>query len=329
MDIAAFHAFLNRLDKSKRVIIQAHDFPDHDAVSASFGLSYLLQQMGYQTELIYNGYIDRISLQNMIELLEIPLKHASEIELTEADKIITVDGCIGEKNVTDMPGLEVAVIDHHQVSAPDYVWYADIRPWYGATASMIGEYFDALHIDLPSEIATALMIGLSVDTANLTRGYCQADIQAFSKFHSLADTELVNKICRNQLTAEELGYFAHMLDSFQMEGQFGFALLPQGCPKNMLGVLSDFVLSVHEVDVAITATWQGTSFQLSMRSECEEVNAGQLIKKVLDEAQIGFGGGHRHMAGGIIKTPPSELLEHPERLFELFKAHIPVVSQPM
>ena len=323
MDITAFKAFLSRLDSSKRVIIQAHDFPDHDAVSAAFGLSHLLEQFGFESELIYNGYIDRISLQNMIQSLDIPIKHASTIELTEDDKIITVDGCIGEKNVTDMPGLEVAVLDHHQVTAPDYVWYSDIRPWYGATASMIGEYFDALKIDMPSQIATALMIGLSIDTAHLTRGFCQADIHAFAKFQSLANTDQVNRICRNELTFAELNFFSQLLDVLQVEGLIGFAMLPQGCPKNMLGVLSDFILSVHEVDVAIAATVQGDAIQLSLRSESEHTNAGKLVRRVLNEKEIGFGGGHKHMAGGIVTSPPPELLKHPEQLFELFKAHIP------
>ncbi|MFP4475943.1 MAG: hypothetical protein ACLFOY_10335 [Desulfatibacillaceae bacterium] len=48
-----------------------------------------------------------------------------------------MDGCKGNANVTDLPGEELAVIDHHAVADPDDVPYVHTDPAYGACASMI------------------------------------------------------------------------------------------------------------------------------------------------------------------------------------------------
>jgi nanoRNase/pAp phosphatase (c-di-AMP/oligoRNAs hydrolase) len=85
--------------------------------------------------------------------------------------------CVGEKNVTDLTGEEVAVIDHHQVTPAAGLWYEDIRPDYGATATIIYEYYQQLGLAMPVAVATALQVGLNIDTANLTRGFCEADVE--------------------------------------------------------------------------------------------------------------------------------------------------------
>jgi nanoRNase/pAp phosphatase (c-di-AMP/oligoRNAs hydrolase) len=299
-------------------VVQAHDFPDHDAISSAFALGHLLSTQGINTRLVYNGVVDRVSLQKMIEILSIPVIHASEAGLTEDDKIITVDGCIGEKNVTDLPGDEIAAIDHHEVIAPPGLWFSDIRPEYGATATIIYEYYlDAGEI-IPRDIATALQVGLAIDTANLTRGFVGADLRAFEHFHGIADQDLVGRICRNSMLHGELIYYQKMLDVLDRQGNVAFAWLKDGCPKNMLGILGDFILALDEVDVVILAATSGQCIQLSLRSENHDINVAKLVREVAVLNGIGFGGGHSHMAGGLIDQ--QKLYESPlsNNLFKLF-----------
>ncbi len=300
MDNKNLNQFLKRLEPLQRVVIQAHDFPDHDAVSSAYGLSIILQSLGMKTLIVYNGNIDRISLSNMIKWLDIPILHCSKAELTPNDKIITVDGCIGEKNVTDMPGDEIAVIDHHAITPPNNLWFCDIRPHYGATATIIYEYFQLLNIEIPKSVATALLVGLNIDTANLTRGFCDADIKSFIAFNQIVDLNLVNRICRNSLIANELISFQHVCDDVNNTNGIATVLLKEPCAKNLLGVLADFLLSVNEYDIVIVAMNYNQGIQLSLRSECPKVNVGKLLREALNHKQRGFGGGHAHMAGGFI-----------------------------
>jgi nanoRNase/pAp phosphatase (c-di-AMP/oligoRNAs hydrolase) len=321
--VQALRAFIARVRELPRLVIQAHDFPDHDAVSSSYALAHLLGEFGVRTQIVYNGVIDRISLRNMIEQVGIPIVHWREAGLTAADKTITVDGCIGEKNVTDLPGDEIAVIDHHQVTPPPGLWYQDVRPGYGACATILHEYYDALEIALPRDVATALQVGLAIDTANLTRGFQKADVAAFAHFHEVADQEKINVICRNSLLREEVVYYRQLLDALQVRDGVGFVWMADGCPKNMLGVMGDFLMSVHEISTTILAAPDGDTIQLSLRTEHPDVNVGRLVKEVLQQHDLGFGGGHAHMAGGLVQRAKFQAPDPGARLFELFLERLP------
>ncbi|UPR34708.1 DHH family phosphoesterase [Vibrio cyclitrophicus] len=295
-----FESFLDRLKGDNRIIIQAHDFPDHDAISSAYALAYLLKKKGLLTFITFHGYIDRVSLRNLIDWLEIPVCEPKELKLQPNDKIIVVDGCIGEKNITDLPGLEVGVIDHHQVKTPDFVWYADVRPDYGSTATMMVEYYSYFSLLMPKSVATALLVGLSFDTANFTRAVGTADLKALLYLQARADNEMVNRICRNQVEFHELQLFNAMLSGMRREKNAAFAALPEGCPKNMLGVLGDFLLGVDELDIVVLTARSSEKTFISLRSECSKNNVAKIIRKVLNDKGIGFGGGHPHMAGGIL-----------------------------
>ena len=275
--------FIEQLTPFKRIIIQAHDFPDHDAVASSYALAELLAQFKISTEIVYNGEIDRISLTNMIDWLDIPIVHCSSIQLTPADKIVTIDGCVGEKNITDIPGEEIAVIDHHTVIASKQLWYQDIRPNYGATATIIFQYFQMLGKELSNNAASALLVGLNIDTANMTRGFCGEDLKAFVALNVRADLELVNKIGRNSLLQHELNNFKDAFSVISEYSGIAMVLLDKPCAKNMLGIIGDFLLSVNEFDVVIVGGKHNDSLQLSFRSECPKVDVGELARIVLNQ----------------------------------------------
>lgn len=46
MSLEKFDRLLTSLRGSSRIIIQAHDFPDHDAIGSAFALAYLLKKRG-------------------------------------------------------------------------------------------------------------------------------------------------------------------------------------------------------------------------------------------------------------------------------------------
>ena len=293
-------SFIERLKNQPRVFIQAHDFPDHDAVSSAFALSELLALEGIASHIIYNGSIDRSSIHTMIDTCNIQITHWQDSDIHKNDITITVDGCIGEKNMLDTPGIEIAVIDHHQVTPPSDLWYSDVRPEYGACASILVEYYQELGHDLPAPVATALHIGLNIDTAHLTRGYSASDIEAFATLHANSNTHIVNKICKNTLESKDLTGFKDLLDAATIHHRVAFAYLEQCPSKNILGILGDFMIAVEEIDAVIIAAHMHNKIHVSLRSEIAEFDVAALVRKVLNNDKLGFGGGHSHMAGGVI-----------------------------
>ncbi len=295
------------------VYIQTHNFPDHDAVASAFGLQHLLRQFGKASHIIYEGDIQRDSLNKMIEDLNIRILHNTEHRLTEHHKIIIVDGCKGNKNVTDLIGDEIAVIDHHEVTATEDVRFVDIRPEYGACSSIIYDYFRDFNFTVPRDISTALMIGINMDTALLTRGVSEADVQAYADLYPLADIRMQNSLLRNYIQTKDLDFYRYAINNVEIKNEAAFCYFPDGCNQNLLGILGDFFLALEEVDFVVLCARNQEKINFSVRNEKKEWNAALIIQDVL--AGIGFGGGHQDMAGGIIND-----IKHfnKEELFEKF-----------
>ena len=70
--------------------------------------------------------------------------------------------------------------------------------------------------------------------------------------------------------------------------------------------LSDFILSLSAVDIAVVYADRRGGYKFSVRSEVDEINAGKLIANAL--SGIGNGGGHPTMAGGVILEENCSLL---------------------
>ncbi len=294
-----FEKLLNILRTNNHLYIQTHNFPDHDAVASAYALRYLLEKRSIPSSIIYAGEIQRMSLKRLIQELAIPIKREDAYTRTEQDKIIIVDGCKGNKNVVDLIGEEVAVIDHHNVTLPDDVTYVDIRPDYGACATILFDYFRSENEEIPRRVATALLTGLLVDTALMTRGVCQTDLEAYAALYLRADVGLVNSLLRNCIQKKELSFYKYVIENVKVQERFAFCYFQEGCNQNLLGIIGDFLLSLSEVDFVFLCAKNNKTINISVRSEVPCWNAALITRQVLEG--IGFGGGHSDLAGGIIE----------------------------
>ncbi len=306
--------FFTKLRYEHAVYIQTHNFPDHDAIASAYGLQKLMERFSVNSTITYDGNIERESLKRMIMDLHIKLVHADDLKMSSKDKIIIVDGCKHNRNVTDLPGDEIGIIDHHLIEIPDDVHYVDLRHNYGSTSTIVYEYYLKTHQTFTKNVATAMMIGLNKDTAGLTRGVNYHDVIAYSDLWHNADMEYVNKIMRNDIEMNDLSFFSRGIQKLKTYKNFGFIFFEDGCMQNLLGVLGDFFLTLQELDFVVLAARNGKKINLSLRSEYRKWNAAIVIEKALKG--IGFGGGHDDMAGGIIEQ---KIDYTADELFEIFK----------
>jgi nanoRNase/pAp phosphatase (c-di-AMP/oligoRNAs hydrolase) len=281
------------------VFVQTHDFPDHDAVASAFGMQGVLGRAGVPSRIVYAGDLQRDSLRRMIRDLGIEVTAASEVLMSASDPIVIVDGCKGSKNVTDLPGDEIAVIDHHDVKIPDNVPFVDIRADRGACATLVHGYWGEAGERIPVPVATALMIGINMDTALLTRQVSRDDIQAYADLYTIADIRLENSILRNSIQTKDLAFYRHALENVQIDDHVAFCWFPSGCNQNLLGILGDFFISLEEAEFVVLCARNAGVINVSVRNEREDWNASRIVQKALEG--IGFGGGHADMAGGIIR----------------------------
>ncbi len=293
------------LIKGHRVFIQTHNFPDPDAIASAFGLQVLLERFKIPTTICHHGNIERTATANMVAEFGIQMTVDADLkDMTSDDYIITVDSQKGNANILDLVGDEVACIDHHPSFCPADYKYRDIR-LVGSCSTLIADYYMSYKMDMPQDVATALLYGLKMDTADFTRGVTELDVEVFRYLFPLADNHLIRRFQSGVLQYDELEAFVDSMKNIDIFNGVAFAFLNFQCADAFVATVSDFILNLDVVNFAVVYSRREKGFKFSVRSELDELNAGTIAAKAL--SAVGSGGGHKSMAGGFAEE--SKLLD--------------------
>ncbi len=295
---------LLKVIKKDEIYIQTHNYPDQDAIASAFGLKILLSNRGIHATICYNGQIDKDNTLKMIEQLGIELFIVDEIKMEPDDEIILVDGQKGNGNMEDFAGKEVACIDHHPMQEVDSYLFYDIRSDVGACSSIIAGYFYDNNIEMPQAVATALAYGIKMDTAALSRGVSELDIDMFYYVYKRADLEKLRSFEKCSLRRADLEAYKKAISTLKIKGRLGIANIGADCSEAIIGSISDFLLSLAEVDFTLVYSHRVGGLKFSVRSESKSVDAGKVIKEALKG--FGDGGGHAAMAAGFMPNVNTE-----------------------
>lgn len=137
-----------------------------------------------------------------------------------------------------------------------------------------------------------------MDTNDFNRGCTKFDIEMFNEVFEYCDYDKVTYINQNQLVLDDFNAFSAAIKNIKTHGHFGFSYIPFQCPTTLVAIISDFLLSTEEVKVTVVYSKIDDIVKCSVRSEDTNIHAGKLIREAL--ADIGNGGGHPTMAGGVI-----------------------------
>ncbi len=289
---------LIELLKHHTVYIQTHNFPDPDAIASAFALQEFLSRHQVCASLCYDGRIDRISSRKMLESFGITMHSSSDIaDMQPSDYIVLVDSQKLNSNVTDFVGEEVACIDHHPIFNHYAYAYFDLR-LTGACSSIIASYFQQTDTPLSPAAASALAYGIKMDTADFTRGTTKLDTDMFNYLFDYADWSLVKSMYTNTLEYDDLRAYGAAISNIKIFGTTSFAYIPFHCTQALIAIISDFILTLDVVELAVTYACNTDGLHFSIRNERTDLHAGHLINRAL--SGIGTGGGHAAMAGGMI-----------------------------
>ena len=316
---------LTELCQSRRVWIQTHNFPDPDAVAAAFGLSEFLGHFGISAELCYDGVIDKLSTTKMLRAAGITMRNSRDLsDMAEEDMIILVDCQKNTGNTTDLIGDELAVIDHHPVTGTQKYEYEDLRIT-GACSSLVTEYFRAAGLEPSEAAATLLLYGIRMDTLQFSRGVTPFDIEMFGYLLPFTDQKLLSELETNNMEFQDLQGYGVAIDHIRVYGKVGFSHIDFPCPDALVGILSDFLLSLVEVEVVVLYARRTNGIKFSIRSERQDVHAGKLVEKCLQG--LGNGGGHATMAGGFVSD--DYLPADAEQRYQMVQSHFIEVIREM
>ncbi len=267
--------------------------PDPDAIASAYALHELVRDHAGPVVTAYMGEFTRPENVAMVNLLKLSLrKYAPEL-VTPKTVVATVDAQPTFFQPDGRLRFDV-IIDHHPLADLGTYRFADVRPTYGSTSTILTEYFQTAGVRMPKKVATALYYGLKIDTGNLTRNVSDADVAAFRYLRLKADENLVQTIELSQLPVETLDYFAVAIANKKISRDVVFAYLGTIRNPDMCVHVADFFIKLADISWVAAACRSKEKVVVVFRSDGLRKHAGRMAEGLF----LGFGsaGGHRTMA---------------------------------
>lgn len=291
---------LRQILEYENVTIQCHDNPDADALAAGYALYTFLQENGRKASLIYSGKlkIQKDNLILMVNSLEIPIEYREDNTEKIDGLLITVDCQYGAKNVTKFLADDIMIIDHHQYEI-EGIEKTYIVSNMGSCSTVVWKLLNEADFDFSKypKLQTALYYGLYTDTGQFAdlSNPVDRDMQDALKY----DSELIHTLQNSNISARELEIAGVSMIRAIINKELRFAVVKaEPCDPNILGLISDFVLQVSEIDVCVVFNVLDHGIKFSVRSSVKEVKADHVARMI--SKGIGSGGGHKYKAGGYI-----------------------------
>lgn len=276
-------------DDSVLIVISA----DPDSLASAMAAKRLLRYRTKRVSIVYPNEIRRLSNIAMMDLLKINAERIKCINKEEYTKFVIIDSQPSHNPFFDDTTFDV-IIDHHPISGKWQASFIDIRPDYGATASMLVEYLRAAQIKPSVAIATALFYAIKVDTHNFEKKARLADAISFRYLFNIANQNLVRKIELSELRLSELNYFKTAFETMKVSNNRLYAHVGRVFSPDVLVIIADFLNRVHQVSWVFISGIHGERLVVIFRCDGYRKNAGVLAQKAFGE--IGSAGGHREAA---------------------------------
>jgi nanoRNase/pAp phosphatase (c-di-AMP/oligoRNAs hydrolase) len=265
---------------------------DPDAIASAMAVSRLLWHKVASTTIAHVNVIKRPDNLAMIRLLNVKLAHVDDIDASQYTRVVMVDSQPAHHEAFAAFTPQV-VIDHHpktDCKAP----FTDIRPKYGATASIMTEYLQAAQIKPSVKLATGLYFAVKTDTNNFQRQALIEDIRAFQFLFRHANVHLSRKIEQAELRLDFLGYFQTALENMRMRKSRVYVHLESVSHPDICVLIADFFMRVNSVTWSIVSGIYEQKLVLILRNDGIRKNAGTVAAKGF--GQLGTAGGHKSMA---------------------------------
>ena len=194
--------FLRLFSNDDRVLVVIN--ADPDAIASAMAVKRLLWRRVQSVAISHINTIGRPDNIAMVERLGVKLVHADNLDNTRFTKTVLVDSqpC---HNPSFQKFQFDAIIDHHPDTNCEVV-FQDIRPKYGATATILTAYLRAAKIKPSTKLATALILAIKTDTGNFELQTIIDDVRAFQYLFRHANKHLIRKIEQSDLKPEYLKY---------------------------------------------------------------------------------------------------------------------------
>lgn len=286
-----------------------HDDPDPDTIASGLALKRICAARGVRCGIYHGGSVSGESSKLLVSMLGARLRRVESPE--EAARIAGRYGAValvessvpGRNNILP-PGARVdIVIDHHPLSPS--LWpeggLVDIRPELGAASTMLTGYLRRLWIRPDPALASALIFGIKVDTADLTRSVHPEDLEALGFLAEQADLRLVRRLEAPPLSASAAAALARAIMDRELISGHLLAFAGRVRDRETLARAADFLLRLDGVCASLVWGIIGGMVHISARTDQHSLDVGGVLQRAF--GRLGSAGGHANSAGASVPLP--------------------------
>lgn len=271
---------------------------DPDALSSAMAVKRLLWRKVAATDIASINIVKRADNLTLIKSLGLKIIPLEEIAVGKYGRVVMVDSQPGHSEAFKKIEPHV-VIDHHPVTCTEAP-FIDIRPEYGATATIMTEYLRAAKITPSAKLATGLLYGIKTDTDDFARPSALEDVRAFQFLYPLASKNLVAKIEQAEIDIAFLRYYRLAIERMARRKDWIFCHLGRVVSADVCVMVADFFLRVASINWSVVSGIVNKRLVVIFRNDGIRKSAGTVAERSF--GAYGSAGGHKSMARAEI-TP--------------------------
>jgi nanoRNase/pAp phosphatase (c-di-AMP/oligoRNAs hydrolase) len=291
-----------------------HDNPDPDAIASAVALSRIADAVGVETVVCYYGEISHQENRALVNLLELDLRRLGPDDDTSVfGGIALVDHSRPGVNdqLPEATPVDV-VIDHHPPRAPVEAKFVDLRSDVGATSTLLTGYLRQFGVEIDRTVATALLYGVRIDTADFSREVAAADFEAAAALLPHADGGVLERVESPSVGPETFETVAAAVRNREVKNGVLCSCVGEVVERDALAQAADRLLDMDGVNTTVVYGYRDGVVYVSARARGSDLDLGATLRTAFD--RIGSAGGHADMAGAQIPLGVIGEVEGDERL---------------
>ncbi len=305
---------LEEIKKASKILLNCHRHPDSDSIGSALAMMHALTSLGKEVEIICPSEVSPQSINYLSGFDQISLGvNFKEFDFSKFDIFLTLDSSSWDMVTATKDfipsGIRTIAMDHHLTN----VKYADfnlVDNKRTSTAELLFSVLEDWEINITSDIANCLMVGIIGDTGAFR--YPGADARTLyigAKLIELgADKDrAINAIYRSD-SFELLKFYGEVLSRFQIDKEFRFVW--SAIPFEVYKKLNDGLLAKESAASLFSQVVDGTDFGfVAVEQEEGKLSISFRSRTGFNTSQVAKelgGGGHIYASGAKIELPFDE-----------------------
>lgn len=250
---------------AEKAYLIIHDYPDPDALASAAAIKLLLERRWGIDSIICGLHLSRPQNRTLANLLNIELHDPYVQKFDNPESLVIMLDCNpGSGNVsylTDNPEFVQQidwVIDHHVDKNNPQAEWCDIAAATGSTCTRVVDYLRALEFtwdednEVDGKLASAMMLGISIDTDHLRSAY-ERDMQAYWYLRESYDLDAYDLLEKAEIPPYYMDALHDAHDNRQQVGSLVVSSVgvTTEARRDVLAFIADLYITVKDVNAVI------------------------------------------------------------------------------